>query len=265
VHRLLAAVGTIARRLAVTLSFLAACIAVAVWLESLAPADREAGILAASTNLDNLAHGHVLTLVTSAFVRDSELTLLSVVGLGTVLGIAELRWGHRRMAAVFAGGHVGATLLVAAGLAVGAYHGWVPSSWRAATDVGVSYGVVAIAGALTAEWPRELRPLWVFGWLVVLSAELAAARTFTAAGHLCALLVGVACAAAWLRRDGDRQRAPTGLLAVGSAALLIGHGGLPSWVRAVGAAVAAVGLVLLVGSRAGRRARGLAKRGYSPP
>ena len=268
-RRTLVTVATTARRLAVTLSFLAACIVVAVWLECLTPAHREAGVLAASTNLDNLSHGHLLTLITSAFFRDSELTLLSVIGLGAVLGVAELRWGHRRMATVFAGGHIGATLLVAAGLALGAHHGWVPDSWRAATDVGVSYGVVAIAGALTGEWPSELRPLWAFGWLAVLGTELAVGRTFTQAGHLCALLLGFA-AAGWLRRRGSgARRAPIGLLATGSAALAVGQGGLPWWVRAAAAAVATVGLVLLADAVAARRsghdpgARGLPERGYS--
>jgi hypothetical protein len=97
----------------------------------------------------------------------------------------------------------------------------VPDSRRAATDVGVSYGVVAIAGALTGEWPSELRPLWAFGWLAVLGTEPAVGRTFTQAGHLCALLLGFA-AAGWLRRRGSgARRAPIGLLAIGSAALAV--------------------------------------------
>jgi hypothetical protein len=193
------AVAATAGRVPATLAFLTVTVAVASWLESLPTEAREDQILGASTNLHNLLHGDLSTLVASAFVRD-DVTVSSLAVLGVVLGTAELRWGSRRVLGVFAVGHVGATALVAAGLLTGGGLGWVPASWFTAPDVGVSYGLVCIAGALTADVPRRLRAVWGFCWLVPLAADLVSGANYTDAGHLCALLIGFGVAATRLRR-----------------------------------------------------------------
>jgi hypothetical protein len=198
------AVAATAGRVPATLVFLGVTVAVASWLESLPTEAREDQILAASTNLHNLLRGDLLTFATSAFVHD-DVTVSSLAVLAAVLGTAELRWGSRRLLGAFAAGHVGATVLVAAGLVAGGHLGWVPSSWFTSPDVGVSYGIVCIAGALTADVPRRLRAAWGLCWLVPLAADLVGGATYTDAGHVCALLIGFGLATARLRRRASGQ------------------------------------------------------------
>ncbi len=66
-----------------------------------------------------------------------------------LLALAELIWRSGRLALVFVTGHIGATLLVAAGLTAAVEFHWLPLSVSRASDVGVSYGAVAVLGALT--------------------------------------------------------------------------------------------------------------------
>ena len=82
------------------------------------------------------------------------------------------RWPNSSGAAagwplVFVTGHVGATLLVAAGLTAAIEFHWLPLSVSHASDVGVSYGAVAVLGALTSAIPRRLRPAWIGFWVPV--------------------------------------------------------------------------------------------------
>ena len=245
-------------RVKASVCFVLVSAAVATWLESLPSPVREEQVLAASTNLANLAHGQVLTLVASAFVRDGDAGMLPLVALGAFLASVEVLWSSRRLVAVFAAGHVLATLVVAAGLALGEGLRWLPSSWTSASDVGVSYGVVAVAGALTAEWPRLVRPAWALGWATVLTVALVQGRTFTDAGHLCALLIGIAAATAFPSRAHAHGR--QAVLALVTGALAWSEGG-PSrgWFLGPAAAVAAFVVLLLAGrwsERAARRPRG---------
>ncbi len=85
-----------------------------------------------------------------------------------LLGLAELLWRSGRLVVAFAVGHIGATLLVAAGLTAAVKLGWAarrPSPGP--TDVGMSYGAIAVLGALTAAIPRRWRPIWIGWWLAV--------------------------------------------------------------------------------------------------
>ena len=45
--------------------------------------------------------------------------------------------------------------------------GWVSSSIVDATDVGMSYGAVAVLGTFTAAIPRRWRAAWAGGWVAV--------------------------------------------------------------------------------------------------
>ena len=71
-----------------------------------------------STNLHNLKHGRLDTLFGSAFVTDGGLIFASLPGLVCLLAVAELVLRGRRVVLAFLLGHVGATLIVAVGLAV---------------------------------------------------------------------------------------------------------------------------------------------------
>ena len=79
---------------------------------------------------------------------------MACLGLQAVPGaaaLAELFWRSGRLILAFGLGHVGATLIVAVGLAAAIRFGWLPISVAHASDVGMSYGAVAV---LRYAWPR---------------------------------------------------------------------------------------------------------------
>ena len=80
-----------------------------------------------STNLHNLAHGHLSTLVGSAFVEGGAVYAW-LPGLVCLLALGELIWRSKGLLIAFTVGHIGATLLVAVGLIAAVKAGWVPVS-----------------------------------------------------------------------------------------------------------------------------------------
>jgi hypothetical protein len=91
----------------------------------------------------------------------------------------------------FALGHIGATLIVAVGLAAAIKFGWLPISIARTSDVGLSYGAMAVLGTLTAAIPPRWRPAWIGWWLAVALVVVASGADFTAAGHTVALMLGM--------------------------------------------------------------------------
>ena len=106
-------------RIRVTVIYAVILTAVSVALSRLDPGMQDRVIEGASTNLHNLARGHVDTLVTSALVADAGPEYQWVPGLVFLLAVGELLWGSKRLLVKLAVSHVGATLLVAAWLVVG--------------------------------------------------------------------------------------------------------------------------------------------------
>ena len=161
--------GMLARlsRVRMTLGYVATLVAVSVALVVLGPRVHDRVVGLASTNLHNLARGHLGTLFGSAFVTDAGPMWFWLPGLVCLLALAELIWRSGRLALVFVTGHVGATLLVATGLTAAIEFGWLPLSISRASDVGMSYGAVAVLGALTAAIPRRWRPVWIGWWVPV--------------------------------------------------------------------------------------------------
>ncbi|TPG32158.1 rhomboid-like protein [Mycolicibacterium hodleri] len=196
-----AALSAIAR-VRVTAIYAVALVAVATEIGRLGPDAQDRVIRHASTNLHNLSHGHVGTLLGSAFVVDAGPVAYWLPGLVCLLGLGELLWRSGRLLVAFAVGHVGATLLVAVGLTAAVTNGWLPVSVARATDVGISYGATAVLGALTPAIPRRWRPTWVGWWLAVAAAVVFIGTDFTDVGHLAALLLGMAVAT----RFGTPQR-----------------------------------------------------------
>lgn len=143
-----------------------------------------------STNVANLLDGRVYTLFSSALVLGGRSHVLAVLGLVVVLGIGELAWGWVRVAGVFLFGHVVATLIVFAGLATGIALRQLGQQLATASDVGISYGTVAVLGALLVYLPLRRRVRWQVVALTGGIAGVVLSHSFTAFGHLTALLLG---------------------------------------------------------------------------
>ncbi|WP_274916033.1 rhomboid-like protein [Streptomyces sp. WZ-12] len=188
------------------------------------PASRRTALLRAhSTNVANLRAGRWGTLATSAAFAERPISPAYGVALLAALGTAEARWGAGCTAAVFAAGHVGASLLIYAGLrgrpgarpeAVAPPIPGAPGDAGAAggatahaVDVGASYGFYATLGALAASLPHRGARVAASGGLLALGAVpvVRRGRTFTDAGHLTALALGVAVGAV---RTAARGRFP---------------------------------------------------------
>jgi multisubunit Na+/H+ antiporter MnhF subunit len=247
--------GMLARlsRVWMTLGYAATLVAVSVALVVLGPRVHDRVVGLASTNLHNLARGHLGTLFGSAFVTDAGPMYFWLPGLVCLLALAELIWHRGRLALVFVTGHIGATLLVAIGLTAAIELRWLPLSISRASDVGMSYGAVAVLGALTAAIPRRWRPVWIGWWVSGGIAAAIVAADFTDAGHAIALVLGMLVAT---RLAGPAHWTPVrcALLAGGSAfgCLLLAHNG---WSAVAGVLVGGLGAVVADGVTRLRMAR----------
>lgn len=177
--------------LPVTVGYVAALVAVAVIYAKAGP-EVQARILAdTSTNLQNLRHGRIGTLLSSAFViGDTDSTITNVPLLACLLVLVELRFGALRVIWTFLAGHIGATLLVAAGLWVGIRMHWLPGSLGDSEDVGISYGAMTLFGSLIVIVPKGSRIPWAVVWLAIAVKGVVDIRDFTSVGHLLAYLIG---------------------------------------------------------------------------
>jgi hypothetical protein len=241
-------------RVRITLAYAAVLIGVSATLVDLSPRARAHVVAQASTNLHNLAHGHWATLLDSAFITDAGPMYFWLPCLVCLLALAELIWRSGRLALVFVTGHIGATLLVAAGLTAAIEFHWVPLSVSRASDVGVSYGAIAVLGALTSAIPRRLRPAWIGFWIPVGLAAAALGEDFTDVGHAVALILGMLVAT---RLDGPARwtQVRCALLTVSAifGFFLLVHGAWSTVGAAVVGVVGAVTAELLTRSRLARR------------
>jgi len=169
------------------------------------PATRQRMVLASSTNLHNLGSGHLEVLLASAAITDRPLGVPGWSVASVALVGAEALWGPGWTTTVFLLGHVGGSLLVAAGLTALQRLGVLPATTTRAADVGISYGLLAVLGAHAADLPPRRPALYAAGGLALLGGVAATSRTFTDAGHLTAFALGLG--AGGLRR---RRRAPVG-------------------------------------------------------
>src|ERR1700759_1339874 len=156
-----------------TVAYAVIVTSVTIALYALGPQVQDRVVRHVSTNLHNLRHGHFGTLLGSAFVVDAGPIYAWLPGLVCRLAIAELTFRTGLLAATFAAGHIGATLLVAVGLTAAVKLGWLPLSVSRATDVGMSYGAAAVLGSLTAGIPSRWRAAWS-GWFVAAGSAIVA-------------------------------------------------------------------------------------------
>jgi hypothetical protein len=224
-------------------------------MRALGPPAHDRIVSHASTNLHNLSHGRLGTLLGSAFVVDAGPIYVWLPGLICLLASAELLWGSGRLLIAFVAGHVGATLLVALGLTAGIQWHWLPGSLTRATDVGMSYGAAAVLGSLTGAVRPRWRPVWIGWWIAVGTVVVALGRDFTDTGHAVALVLGMLASAGFGRSARWTQPA-VGLLTIGGlfGYLMVANTG-PSLV------VATAGGIL--GAAAGGLASALSARRYA--
>jgi hypothetical protein len=178
-------------RVRFTVGYVAALFAMSTAMLIIDPREHDKLIRHASTNLHNLSHGRLGTLLGSAFVVEAGPLYFWLPFLTCLLVLAELHLRTIRLIVAFLVGHVGATLLVAAALAVSVKMGWMPWSITRVSDVGMSYGALAALGALTATIPRRWRAAWIAWWMSVGLAAAIVGGEFTNAGHAVALMLGV--------------------------------------------------------------------------
>jgi hypothetical protein len=228
-------------RVRITLGYAAVLIAVSLALAELRPRARAHVIAQASTNLHNLAHGHFATLLESGFVTDAGPMYFWLPCFVCLLALAELIWRSGRLAIVFVTGHIGATLLVAVGLTAAIEFHWLPLSVSRASDVGVSYGAVAVLGALTSAIPQRWRAAWIGFWVPVGLAAALLGEDFTDVGHAVALMLGMLVATR-LHGPAHWTRVRVALLAVSAVFgfFLLAHG---AWSTVGAFAVGMVGAV----------------------
>ena len=151
-------------------------------------------LLAQSTNLHQLARDPVRVLINSAFwLSGTGMLLIWIALLMLVVAPVERRIGSMRTGFIFWFGHVGATLLTAAGLWTALRLDAVEESVVNAKDVGPSYGFLAVAGALTYLLAPRLRLAYAGLLTVGVVVAVAFSHTFTDFGHLLSLALGFAC------------------------------------------------------------------------
>jgi hypothetical protein len=244
-----------AASLRVTAAYAAVLLAVSVTLTAMGPHARAVAVSQMSTNLHNLAHGRVATLVGSAFVNDGD-DVYWLPGLVCLLALGEIIWRSTGLVVAFAVGHIGATVLVAVGLIAAVENRWVPVSVARATDVGISYGAVCILGALTASISARWRPAWI-GWWLGVAMVATWGGDFTAAGHVLALLLGIGLSS---RLPSIERWTPwrVGLLVVGG---VFGYLVMSGWFVAAPAGLATA----LAGHTWARVARRRNRPGVRPP
>jgi hypothetical protein len=152
-----------------------------------------------STNLTQLRNHTVSVLATSAFwLADHGSGLaLYIAGFATVVAWAERRYGTPRLALIAVCGHVFGSLLTEALLGRGIDLGHAPAKLANATDVGVSYMLVAGAAAAVLALSGWLRLIAAAGLLGLLLTPMLTSHSVWDFGHAiaatCGLIVAVLC------------------------------------------------------------------------
>jgi membrane associated rhomboid family serine protease len=183
-------IGPLAPFTTVYIALLGAC---SILLSAMGPARRDAVLQMSSTDVDHLTARPLFALVSSALWVDG---IGDFIGAAVILGIVgtilERRVGTRRIIAIFASGHVVATLLTEGSVALGVHMGLLPSGALSRIDVGISYGLAATLAAAAVLLPGRWRYVGVLVAWAYLGWPLAFTHDMTSWGHVVALGVGVA-------------------------------------------------------------------------
>ncbi|MFJ7906232.1 rhomboid-like protein [Kitasatospora sp. NPDC096204] len=181
---------------------------------------------ASSSDGHNLLQHPLRALVLSGFWVAGEVWMPYLWGFALTLAPLERRVGPARAAAVFAAGHVAATLLSQGVVITAVEAGRMAPEVMDYLDIGVSYGVLACLGAVAGLLSWRGRLLALGGAGLMIAEQIASDRdVITGVGHPAAVLTGVALWR-WLRRVERRPPRPRPVAATAS-------GGAPARVRAV--------------------------------
>jgi hypothetical protein len=175
-----------------TIVYVSLIAAGSVLLSLLDDGDHDAVLRISSTDVHHLSTHPIFVLITSALWVDGIVDgLLAALVLGVLATILERRVGTRWVVAIFASGHVIATLATEGAVAVGVHVGMLPANAVSRIDVGASYGLAALLGATAGLLPVRVRTVGVFGAWLYLGWPIANRFDMTSWGHLIALGVGV--------------------------------------------------------------------------
>jgi hypothetical protein len=171
--------------------------------------DADAVAAWASTNLHNLAHHPVASMLTSAFVMTGAL-LPDLVLVAVGFAILERAVGARRTALIALCGQVIATLLTEYGAELGAHWQLLAESSTDRIDVGVSYAMYAVLAAAVMTFARPARAISLClvgaGVLVPFLID----PDLTSTGHLLSVSVGIAIMAVVKGRSRPGRPVPGG-------------------------------------------------------
>jgi hypothetical protein len=155
-----------------------------------------------STNLRRLRTEPARVLVSSLFWLDDRRWWPYVPVFAAVVAPAERRLGSGRWLVVGSAAHLIGTFVGQGHLRLRIRTGRAPSRLVNARDVGVSYFVLGVAGALSGYVPPAWRARTQFVVAGALAANAVARPTATEVGHLTAFTVGLAANTALPDRDG---------------------------------------------------------------
>ncbi len=144
----------------------------------------------ASTNIVNLRHHPITSLVASAFVSDGSLPV-NITVVAVAFAVLERRIGARTMLAVVSTGHVVASLVTEAAVRFAILSGGDSRASARQLDVGVSYLMYTGVGAALLYIPLRWRRYAVAAVTAYLLVAFARSPDMTAWGHLLSLSIGV--------------------------------------------------------------------------
>ncbi|MFF4379457.1 rhomboid-like protein [Kitasatospora sp. NPDC001547] len=163
---------------------------------------------ASSSDGHNLLQHPLRALVLSGFWVAGEAWMPYLWGFALTIAPLERRVGPARAAAVFAAGHVAATLLSQGVVITAVETGRMAPEVMDHLDIGVSYGVLACLGAVAGLLSWRGRLLALGGAGLMIAEQIATDRdVVTGVGHPAAVLAGVALWR-WLRRAERRPPRP---------------------------------------------------------
>ncbi|MFF0412913.1 rhomboid-like protein [Kitasatospora sp. NPDC004745] len=199
VDRLLALVPT-PRRTPFTLGYLAVVGATTTFAKLADPELVQRLQEASSSDGHNLLQHPLRALLLSGFWVAGDVWMPYLWGFAVTLAPLERRIGPARAAAVFATGHVVATLLSQGVVIAAVETGRMEPGALDYLDIGVSYGVLACLGAVAGLLPLRGRVVALGGAGLLIAEQILTERdVVTAVGHPAAVLTGVALWR-WARR-----------------------------------------------------------------